>query len=307
MERFQSRVILRRYRCGHDQAQGFHRPSEQLRVPGIAFLLSQLGYYSSRRWKARLAPLGLDPRHVMVLRRLADAEGRSQQALGDALQILPSRMVALVDALEQRGLLMRRPSPSDRRVDPAPHRGGSATARRNQEISVEHELGAHVAASSPPSVSSLPHAAQPACCRAGTGRRGPPGGRRPRSRRPLTTPAAQGIRPILTIRLLGILGGSAGNGRGLANRQAAWPVRETISASSHGPSHRFPCSCHTTRSVLPDWWTPPARRFRPPRNRHVRRPRRSDAFAVDPATAPAPWSPRRRSRTPSRPGRDRFR
>jgi DNA-binding MarR family transcriptional regulator len=88
----------------------------RLPVPGVAFLLSQLGYHSSRRWKARLAPLGLDPRHVMVLRRLAGDEGRSQQALGDALQIPPSRMVALVDALEQRGLLMRQPSPNDRRV-----------------------------------------------------------------------------------------------------------------------------------------------------------------------------------------------
>src|SRR5215218_181411 len=32
------------------------------------------------------------------------------------------------------------------------------------------------------------------------------------------------------------------------------PVRETISASSHGPGHRLPCSYHTTRSVLPAWW-----------------------------------------------------
>src|SRR5918995_82384 len=88
----------------------------RLRVPGVAFLLSQLGYHSSRRWKARLAPLGLDPRQVMVLRRLTADEGPSQQALGDALQIPPSRMVALVDALEQRGLLLRQPSPTDRRV-----------------------------------------------------------------------------------------------------------------------------------------------------------------------------------------------
>jgi DNA-binding MarR family transcriptional regulator len=115
-------------------------PAEQLRVPGVAFLLSQLGYYSSRRWKARLAPLGLDPRQVMVLRRLADDEGRSQQVLGDALQIPPSRMVALVDALEQRGLLMRRPSPSDRRVRTL-HltKEGRRLLGEIMEISVEHE------------------------------------------------------------------------------------------------------------------------------------------------------------------------
>lgn len=115
-------------------------PAEQLRVPGVAFLLSQLGYYSSRRWKARLAPLGLDPRQVMVLRRLAGDEGRSQQALGEALQIPPSRMVALVDALEQRGLLRRRPSPSDRRVRTL-HltQAGRRLLSRVMEISVEHE------------------------------------------------------------------------------------------------------------------------------------------------------------------------
>jgi DNA-binding MarR family transcriptional regulator len=115
-------------------------PAEQLRVPGVAFLLSQLGYYSSRRWKARLAPLGLDPRQVMVLRRLAGDEGRSQQALGDALQIPPSRMVALVDALEQRGLLLRRPSPSDRRVRTL-HltKEGRRLLGEIREISVEHE------------------------------------------------------------------------------------------------------------------------------------------------------------------------
>jgi DNA-binding MarR family transcriptional regulator len=115
-------------------------PAEQLRVPGVAFLLSQLGYYSSRRWKVRLAPLGLDPRQVMVLRRLAGDEGRSQQALGDALQIPPSRMVALVDALEQRGLLRRRPSPSDRRVRTL-HltKEGRRLLGEIMEISVEHE------------------------------------------------------------------------------------------------------------------------------------------------------------------------
>jgi DNA-binding MarR family transcriptional regulator len=115
-------------------------PAGQLRVPGVAFLLSQLGYYSSRRWKAHLAPLGLDPRQVMVLRRLAGDEGRSQQALGGALQIPPSRMVALVDALEQRGLLLRRPSPSDRRVRTL-HltKEGRRLLGEIMELSVEHE------------------------------------------------------------------------------------------------------------------------------------------------------------------------
>jgi DNA-binding MarR family transcriptional regulator len=112
----------------------------RLRAPGAAFLLSQLGYHSSRRWKARLAPLGLDPRHVMLLRHIAGDEGRSQQALGEALQIPPSRMVALVDGLEQRGLLRRRPIPNDRRVRSL-HltQEGRRLLAKVMELSLEHE------------------------------------------------------------------------------------------------------------------------------------------------------------------------
>jgi DNA-binding MarR family transcriptional regulator len=115
-------------------------PAARLRVPGAAFLLSQLGYHSSRLWQGRLAPLGLDPRHVMLLRHVAIAGGRSQQALGEAVQIPPSRMVALVDALEQRGLLRRRPDPNDRRVRTL-HltRDGRRLLDKVMEISLEHE------------------------------------------------------------------------------------------------------------------------------------------------------------------------
>jgi DNA-binding MarR family transcriptional regulator len=115
-------------------------PAARLRVPGAAFLLSQLGYHSSRLWQGRLAPLGLEPRHVMLLRHVAIAEGRSQQALGEAVQIPPSRMVALVDALEQRGLLRRRPDPNDRRVRTL-HltRDGRRLLDKVMEISLEHE------------------------------------------------------------------------------------------------------------------------------------------------------------------------
>jgi DNA-binding MarR family transcriptional regulator len=115
-------------------------PAARLRVPGAAFLLSQLGYHSSRLWQGRLAPLGLDPRHVMLLRHVAIAEGRSQQALGEAVQIPPSRMVALIDVLEQRGLLRRRPDPNDRRVRTL-HltRDGRRLLNKVMEVSLEHE------------------------------------------------------------------------------------------------------------------------------------------------------------------------
>jgi DNA-binding MarR family transcriptional regulator len=82
----------------------------------IGFLLSSLGHAVAAQFSARLAPLELEPRQFALLRRVALHEGGSQQAMGERLGIPPSRMVALVDELEARELLQRRPSPSDRRA-----------------------------------------------------------------------------------------------------------------------------------------------------------------------------------------------
>ena len=82
----------------------------------VGFLLSSLGHAVAAQFSARLAPLELEPRQFALLRRVAAHEGGSQQAMGEQLGIPPSRMVALVDELEARKLLERRPSPSDRRA-----------------------------------------------------------------------------------------------------------------------------------------------------------------------------------------------
>src|SRR2546430_15785182 len=42
--------------------------------------------------------------------------GRAQRSLASRLHISPSRMVAIVDRLEARSLIERRPQPGDRRV-----------------------------------------------------------------------------------------------------------------------------------------------------------------------------------------------
>jgi DNA-binding MarR family transcriptional regulator len=49
------------------------------------------------------------------LRVVAEADGLSQQALGEKLGLFPSRLVGVLDELEQRGLVERRDSPADRR------------------------------------------------------------------------------------------------------------------------------------------------------------------------------------------------
>jgi DNA-binding MarR family transcriptional regulator len=83
---------------------------------GVAFTLSSLGYAVSQGFARTLAPVGLHPREFAVLRAVAAEEGQSQQALADSLHIPRSRMVAIVDELEARELVERRPHPEDRRV-----------------------------------------------------------------------------------------------------------------------------------------------------------------------------------------------
>jgi DNA-binding MarR family transcriptional regulator len=91
-------------------------PHEDIPFRAVGFALSSLGHAVTPKFSARLAPLGLEPREFALLRRVGVSEGGSQQAMGERLGIPASRMVALVDELEGRDLLERRPSPRDRRA-----------------------------------------------------------------------------------------------------------------------------------------------------------------------------------------------
>lgn len=82
----------------------------------VGFLISQLGFFSSRAFMDALEPAGIDPREFLLMRFVAASEGQSQQALAERLAVPASRMVALVDGLEEAGLIERRPDPEDRRV-----------------------------------------------------------------------------------------------------------------------------------------------------------------------------------------------
>jgi DNA-binding MarR family transcriptional regulator len=99
-----------------------------------------VGAYASRRFAERIAEVGLHPPLFRVLNVVDAAEGRSQQAIGEAIQAPASRMVALVDELEQRGLVERRPDPDDRRIralylTPA----GKKVLAKGRRIATRHE------------------------------------------------------------------------------------------------------------------------------------------------------------------------
>lgn len=83
--------------------------------PGAAFLLAQIGAHAAGRFAERLAPLKLAPPDAGILHILRTVPGISQQELAGKLGAHPSRVVALIDALEQRGLVERRPNAEDRR------------------------------------------------------------------------------------------------------------------------------------------------------------------------------------------------
>ena len=84
--------------------------------PGSAFLLAAVGAHAAARFAARVSALDLTPPQVGLLGLIAASPGQSQQALAGVLGMPPSRLVGLVDALADRGLVERRRNPADRRL-----------------------------------------------------------------------------------------------------------------------------------------------------------------------------------------------
>jgi DNA-binding MarR family transcriptional regulator len=115
--------------------------AEAERAPrSVGFLISQLGFFSSKRFMEALKPVGIDPREFLLMRFVAASEGQSQQALAERMAIPASRMVALVDHLEEAGFLERRPDPEDRRVRGL-HltRKGRTVLERAGKIAIDYE------------------------------------------------------------------------------------------------------------------------------------------------------------------------
>ncbi|HZY62179.1 MAG TPA: MarR family transcriptional regulator [Edaphobacter sp.] len=81
----------------------------------LAFLLAQVGGHAASQFAARLTVLQLTPPDAGILRLLGMGAGISQQELSAKLGIHPSRLVAILDALEHRGFVQRKPNPADRR------------------------------------------------------------------------------------------------------------------------------------------------------------------------------------------------
>ncbi len=164
------------------------RPADVRPLPAsltghTAFWVAKLGWSATKLRLQALEPLGLRPKHYAVLSVLVEEGPRSQQALGEALNIDASTMVALIDDLERDGLAERRRNPEDRRAyaiqSTAAGNASHEQARRavkamddellapldDAERELLHDLLVRVAAEGPHGVPE--GFSGPACCRRG--------------------------------------------------------------------------------------------------------------------------------------------
>ena len=80
-----------------------------------AFLLARLGIDVKAKAIARIEQAGYELYDYSVLAILAEGDRETQSAIADVLGLDPSRLVALLDSLEKRGLVIRQRDPLDRR------------------------------------------------------------------------------------------------------------------------------------------------------------------------------------------------
>jgi DNA-binding MarR family transcriptional regulator len=84
-------------------------------LPRLGYLLKHAYLQYTDLTGAALAPLGIDAREWVALRYLEDEPQLSQAEAAKRLGIDRTTMVAVIDELERKGLVERRPHPDDRR------------------------------------------------------------------------------------------------------------------------------------------------------------------------------------------------
>jgi len=84
-------------------------------VKSSGFLLARLGLGFKSKVIAKLDEAGFETYDYGVLALLAEGARVNQANIADALALDPSRLVALLDSLEDRALITRQRDPQDRR------------------------------------------------------------------------------------------------------------------------------------------------------------------------------------------------
>ena len=120
------------------------------------FLETLLGYNARRAALAvisvflqRMAPYGLRPVDFSVLSVIAHNPGVTSRQICAALDILPPNLVGMIKSLEKRGLVERRPHPTDRRAQGLHLTPGGQTLQSGAEstaYALESEVASRLSA-----------------------------------------------------------------------------------------------------------------------------------------------------------------
>ncbi|HUN31232.1 MAG TPA: MarR family transcriptional regulator [Trebonia sp.] len=106
----------------------------------LGYLLKHAHLALEQRTDAALADVGLTARDLGVLRVIAGGEARSQREVATVLGVDRTSMVALLDALESRGIVARKPSERDRRRNVVElTQDGRSLFQRAEQRSIEVE------------------------------------------------------------------------------------------------------------------------------------------------------------------------
>jgi DNA-binding MarR family transcriptional regulator len=114
------------------RADSGHAP---IREPNevLGYLLKHAHLILEGKTDAALARFGITSRDLGALRVIAGGEAKSQQDVAGILGVDRTSMVALLDSLEQAGIVARRPSEQDRR------RNVIELTKRGRELFVQAE------------------------------------------------------------------------------------------------------------------------------------------------------------------------
>jgi MarR family transcriptional regulator, transcriptional regulator for hemolysin len=88
----------------------------EVNPPTLAFLLHDVARLLKKRLEQNSRGFGLTRSQWQILAYLAQNEGINQKGLAELLEIEPITLGRIVDKLEARGLIERRPHPTDRRT-----------------------------------------------------------------------------------------------------------------------------------------------------------------------------------------------